>query len=156
MRSLGPEWYDERIAKNLEQERKGRIAGAILRAALKHNINSKSAIKRVERDALLRVKRKGLPPALATQISGEAAWRDMHSVAHMWAARFEFPDLFPAIIDVLCGTSAPSGDPKPYLRRCEEYLDQMQARPDLAHPDPWRCSPEMRRELGLPVRKLGP
>jgi hypothetical protein len=64
----------------------------------------------------------------------EAAWGQMHSVAHMWAAA----------IDV--GMT----DVRVFLRRAEELLDAMQARPDLACPDAWCCPNDVRSALGLP------
>lgn len=62
-------------------------------------------------------------------------WREMHPVAHLWAA---------------CVDYTTPGDSAELCRRllvAERLLDRMQARDDLRHPDPWRLSPEMRAQL---------
>lgn len=79
----------------------------------------------------------GLSLEDAVKLCGEGArqaWSELHSVAHFWAAFCEL------------GTT----DLAAMLRRSEQLLDAMQARPDIAHPDPWRCSEDLRRSIGLP------
>lgn len=95
------------------QTQKGQLAGGILLRAL------------------------AAPDMAALNITDEEqhAWAEMHSVAHLWAAKIEFGGM-------------PDGDRfSAFLLRSEHLLDQMQNRSDLCHPDPWRCSKEMRAHL---------
>lgn len=117
----------------LNRDALGRIAGRILLTALEEDINLQKTMTLIEHRAAAAV---GIKKPVTGLLGLEEAWRENHSVAHMWAAKVE--------------NNGFAGDAVGLLRRAEELLDLMQARPDLAHPDPWRCSPELRRKLGLP------
>jgi hypothetical protein len=74
-------------------------------------------------------------------------WLEYHSVAHLWAALLDYiPDGQGATEDPFAVID--DGDYLfDFLHRAEHLLGLMQARPDLRHPNPWRCNEEVRKAM---------